>query len=294
MTIKQQGGIFGRNPTFNDVEVDGVLDANEINAADLNATNEITAKSQVLTDTSGPVIRLSRNDTSLTTADRIGGIEFYQNDPSSAGAGVVAGIFCENESSFSGLGSLVFKVGDASSYDEVARINSSGNLKFINGKGIDFSATSGTGTSELFSDYEEGNWTPIYEPSTGSFGSVTYDTITGAKYTKIGNVVHVQGAMRTDAITVGTASGDVRLGGLPFAVSTYVNGQDAWASLNFGYSSAFNTNNPSSGSFKTQTTYADLFYRTSANGGSVALAVGDLGTGTNDNLIRFSGTYITD
>ena len=25
MTIKQQGGIFGRNPTFNDVDVDGTL-----------------------------------------------------------------------------------------------------------------------------------------------------------------------------------------------------------------------------------------------------------------------------
>lgn len=28
------------------------------------------------------------------------------------------------------------------------------------GKGIDFSATPGTGTSELLSDYEEGTWTP--------------------------------------------------------------------------------------------------------------------------------------
>ena len=28
------------------------------------------------------------------------------------------------------------------------------------GKGIDFSATAGTGTSELLDDYEEGTWTP--------------------------------------------------------------------------------------------------------------------------------------
>jgi len=27
MTIKQQGGIFGRNPTFNNVTVDGTLTA---------------------------------------------------------------------------------------------------------------------------------------------------------------------------------------------------------------------------------------------------------------------------
>jgi len=30
MTIKQQGGIFGRNPTFNNVDVDGTLTVNQI------------------------------------------------------------------------------------------------------------------------------------------------------------------------------------------------------------------------------------------------------------------------
>jgi|14_taG_2_1085336.scaffolds.fasta_scaffold02750_6 hypothetical protein len=225
MTIKQQGGIFGRNPTFNDVEVDGVLDANEINAADLNATNEITAKSQVLTDTSGPVIRLSRNDTSLTTADRIGGIEFYQNDPSSAGAGVVAGIFCENESSFSGLGSLVFKVGDASSYDEVARINSSGNLKFINGQGIDFSATSGTGTSELFDDYEEGTYTvSLHDGSSG--GNASSTTATGY-YTKVGRVVTCSFSSLTNIDTSGMTSTNALYMSLPFTAAQAASGSMA-------------------------------------------------------------------
>jgi|14_taG_2_1085336.scaffolds.fasta_scaffold08364_2 hypothetical protein len=156
MTIKQQGGIFGRNPKFNDVEVDGVLDANVINTVDVNASNEITAKSQTITDTSGAVIRLSRNDPSLTTNDRIGGIEFYQNDPSGSGVGVVAGIFCENESSFSGLGSIVFKVGDASSYDEVARINSSGNLAFPSGQGILCGVTSTDRNAVVRADLSQG------------------------------------------------------------------------------------------------------------------------------------------
>ena len=31
------------------------------------------------------------------------------------------------------------------------------NLAFSSGNGIDFSATAGTGTSELFSDYEQGD-----------------------------------------------------------------------------------------------------------------------------------------
>ena len=47
--------------------------------------------------------------------------------------------------------------------------NSSGDMTITNGnlvigtsgKGIDFSATSGTGTSELLADYEEGTFTPV-------------------------------------------------------------------------------------------------------------------------------------
>ena len=61
-----------------------------------------------------------------------------------------------------------------------------GNLVFsTNGHGIDFSATadgSGTDSSELLDDYEEGTWTP----------TVTGGTISnsGAYYTKIGRAVH--------------------------------------------------------------------------------------------------------
>jgi hypothetical protein len=56
---------------------------------------------------------------------------------------------------------------------------STGNLVVSNGKGIDFSLTPGTGTSELLNDYEEGTWTP----SLG--GNTTYITQTGT-YVKIG------------------------------------------------------------------------------------------------------------
>ena len=210
MTIKQQGGIFGRNPKFNDVEVDGVLDANVINTVDVNASNEITAKSQTITDTSGAVIRLSRNDPSLTTNDRIGGIEFYQNDPSGSGVGVVAGIFCENESSFSGLGSIVFKVGDASSYAEVARFKSSGNLALNNGNGIDFSATSGTGTSELFDDYEEGEV---------NLSTTDANVDIEGNYVKAGRMVTVTLAINPVSGDTTWATGDT-ITGLPYAAAT--------------------------------------------------------------------------
>lgn len=53
----------------------------------------------------------------------------------------------------------------------------------VSGKGIDFSATAGTGTSELLADYEEGTWTPRN-------GYVTLTNNVTARYTKVGRFVY--------------------------------------------------------------------------------------------------------
>jgi hypothetical protein len=62
-----------------------------------------------------------------------------------------------------------------------------GNLIVANGQGIDFSATPGTGTSELLADYEEGTWTPGFAAWT------TAPTINASycRYTKIGRQVTI-------------------------------------------------------------------------------------------------------
>jgi hypothetical protein len=65
----------------------------------------------------------------------------------------------------------------------------SGNLVIsTSGKGIDFSATAGTGTSELLADYEEGTWTPTV---TSGSGTITSYTLNSAVYTKVGRQVTV-------------------------------------------------------------------------------------------------------
>jgi hypothetical protein len=65
---------------------------------------------------------------------------------------------------------------------------STGNVVIgTSGKGIDFSATSGTGTSELLADYEEGTWT-IADAS----GASLVLTVTNSTYTKVGRSVFVQ------------------------------------------------------------------------------------------------------
>ena len=90
-----------------------------------------------------------------------------------------------------------------------------GNLVIgTSGKGIDFSATAGTGTSELLADYEEGTWTPTVSSLTGSITSVT--SISGT-YTKIGRQVSIN--MLFTITTAGTGAGALVIESLPFAVS---------------------------------------------------------------------------
>lgn len=116
MTIKSNGGVFGRNPTFNTVTIDGILTARQ-------------------------------------------------------------------------------------------------NIVMADGKGIDFSATAGTGTSELFDDYEEGYFTPFLFSDTGGewAGKIT----DSGRYIKVGSVVQVEGNITWSSKASG-ASGTVRFRGLPF------------------------------------------------------------------------------
>ena len=84
------------------------------------------------------------------------------------------------------------------------------------GKGIDFSATTGTGTSELLDDYEEGTWTPNQGSGlvlVGAFSSV-------GNYVKIGRVVTVQGYL-AGATSVSVAGGfNILTSNLPFSCNT--------------------------------------------------------------------------
>jgi hypothetical protein len=72
----------------------------------------------------------------------------------------------------------------------------------------------GTAAANLLDDYEEGDWTPGYGGTTGSTGSLAYNTQTG-RYTKIGRFVSATGEIRLS--NKGSFTGVVRVSGLPFA-----------------------------------------------------------------------------
>lgn len=80
------------------------------------------------------------------------------------------------------------------------------------GKGIDFSATPGTGTSELLSDYEEGVSTVTLAFGGASVG-ITYSK-QECRYTRIGNRIFVQIGLALSS--KGSSAGAVTISGLPF------------------------------------------------------------------------------
>ena len=97
---------------------------------------------------------------------------------------------------------------------------STGNLVIgTSGKGIDFSATAGTGTSELLADYEEGTWTPTPKFGGGNTG-MTYTS--SGYYTKVGNSVTVWGTFSISAN--GSSTGNMTIEGLPYSIVSYGTG----------------------------------------------------------------------
>ena len=107
------------------------------------------------------------------------------------------------------------------------------------GKGIDFSATasgSGTMTSELLNDYEEGTFTPTI--SSGAT-AVTFSTQDG-KYTKIGRIVTIFIRIVTTAAT--RNGSQFLISGLPF--SDTIGGSGVIGYNNSGFISTAGGNKP--------------------------------------------------
>jgi hypothetical protein len=103
-------------------------------------------------------------------------------------------------------------ISPAEKLDVVGKIKLSDNLVIgTSGKGIDFSATSGTGTSELFADYEEGTWTPLLKFGGGNTGLAA--TATGL-YTKIGRQLSF--VIDISLSAKGSSTGGATIFGLPY------------------------------------------------------------------------------
>lgn len=141
----------------------------------------------------------------------------------------------------------------------------------------------------VLDDYEEGTWTPTLTTDGVDFTSVTYSARSG-KYTKIGNVVHFSLLIQTLAITVGGATGNLRISGLPYTSSA----DAARAAPAIGTALSWNVNNPSGCDIQDANTVINLTKRTAANGASSDMVVADAATGASANYLRVSGSYFSN
>ena len=179
---------------------------------------------------------------------------------------------------------------------EHSRFTSLGDIVINNG-GINFpddASSSASSDANTLDDYEEGTFTPTLTTNATDFTSVTYDSATSGRYTKVGNLVHVQGFIKTDAINIGSASGDVSIGGLPFtAITSSTPTQKNHATINISLANGWAGENPSHGLLIGGGTIIQLYYA-DYNVDANSIAVSDVtgGTVADKNQLYFAGTYL--
>jgi hypothetical protein len=139
-------------------------------------------------------------------------------------------------------------------------------------------------TSALFSDYEEGTWSPRYVASSGSFGAIATN-VNSARYVKIGRVVHLIGDISTAFFSAGAGTTIVGIGNLPYSPAASQN-----PSLNIAQARSFGANTPCYGVLSG--TSFGLRLRTTANGNDINYAGSSLSTAANANELIFSATYL--
>jgi len=305
MTIKQNGGVFGRNPTFNDVTIEGQLTFDgdiDINSdlkvnGDLDVVGGMTVDADTLvvdavnnrvginTPTNpltalmiehnnngadGGTIRIKDRDSQQSADQLTGAIEFESEDATIPTSGVSSAIQSFAASSTGGSYLKFSTTAIATStLTEAARFTPIGNLAFPSGQGIDFSATAGTGTSELLDDYEEGTWTPVIYGSS-SAGTATYSNQTG-NYTKVGNLVCAVGRV---SYSGHTGTGSMQMSGLPFT-ATGTNLMEP-PIIVFGSDISLTANNYLVGTVKRSDTYVE-FLQTPVGGGTISTVTVDTG-----------------
>jgi len=186
----------------------------KVSVANLTAGRSVGVADLSLTSTTNGVLNLNGYRSSLggTTTDAY---IFKTGNTGSTPFDQTGGVVYQaRENAVEGRSNHYFYTGSPLTMRMNIQANGDVNVKTGNlvigtsGKGIDFSATAGTGTSELLDDYEEGTWTP-----TVTQGSVT--DIDGARYVKVGNLVTIWAAL--GPFTNTTSADPIVISGIPFA-----------------------------------------------------------------------------
>jgi hypothetical protein len=284
MTIKQQGGIFGRNPEFNELDTTGDTNLGD-GAVFVDSINK-----RLGIDKTNPAYPLDFNIDASGQIARFGDAN-ASTYVSFAQPRAYVGFMNGGAALMGGVNKDVIIYAGASSVDDAdARVavfeHTTGNLNLNigagrgnvilgSGQGIDFSATSGTGTSELFDDYEEGTFTPAF---IASGVTITHDIQVG-RYVKVGDMVTVWINIGTDAVS-GTAA-NLSITGLPYSSESGYSAS-GYVGLNYSFASPVGVVSIASSTTELR------FY---ANNSSTRQTSAILGTGTNSNRLHIVCSY---
>jgi hypothetical protein len=191
----------------------------------------------------------------------------------------------------SALGTTALQWGDLFLASGAVINAANGNETITHSSGNGFSFSGGialSGGSSYLNNYEEGTWTPTYTTDGVNFTSVSYTTQIG-KYIRVGNLVTIFVQLMSSAITVGSASGNLVIGGLPYSVSAGTNGSlPVVATANFTTQSPFAMSADAGGSV------LSLWYPTFLTAGiNTKLAFSNANTGAFGNQLTASGVYRT-
>jgi|DEB0MinimDraft_6_1074348.scaffolds.fasta_scaffold04851_2 hypothetical protein len=271
MTIKQQGGVFGRNPTFNDITVDG----------ELAVPDDVRIK---IGDGDDLVIYHNSSNNSSYIAETGSGNLLINGSSISFNNGA----FTKTYMLATDGGSVQLRYNDDPKIETAnTGVSITGNVIVNSGSGIDFSATAGTGTSELLDDYEEGTWTPTVRGTTA--GTYTLADVS-AYYTKIGNQVTITAYFGFSAASGGTSL--MRIENIPFAYKGYSVFQGAVRHGNITLTTADADVTVGPRFFNLNTAFTDLFLFEST-GGSASVGVQISGISTS-STVAFTATYTVE
>jgi hypothetical protein len=224
-------------------------------------------------------IGTSSPDSKLSVAGSSDGVLGLGSPTTAGGSGEGAGISSFNNN-FTAIQPLFIRG------SEVIFRNSSAELFRITPNGVTFNGD--TAAANALDDYEEGTWTPTLATDGTNFTSVTYDASnTTGKYTKIGNTVYFNGLVRTTAVTVGSASGNVVIGGLPFSAAV----SSIRSAISLSEAGRYGDWTTSPSSAGVDTLNITLMKLASLGGSESALAVADVDTGSSKNFLQFAGFY---
>lgn len=135
----------------------------------------------------------------------------------------------------------------------------------------------GESSGNFLDDYEEGTWTPRISVATGAFSTLEYSLQNGT-YTKIGDTVRLHCALATSDVAIGTASGAIKIAGVPFPFTSVSNGPQSGA---ISVAVRFNTAMTNLRAYANNGEYAIAFNHNATNAGFTLLEATDIKLGAS-------------